>query len=131
MIPKDLSPDRFAAAVATRLNAVVPAGLSVRAEGSGVGLYDPELCGGSNSAEILRDEDGRSPVELVETVAWGILNGIQDVVMESTKEQWPVGPRGAAEPGARVVGEQLHLWFGDEVAPILRLEPVELMELAA
>jgi hypothetical protein len=130
MIPEHVSPDRFAAAVATRLNSVVPAGLSVRAEGSGVCLYDPESWGASWAADILTDDDGRSIVELVETAAYAIMNSIQDEVMESTKEQWPLGPRGAAEPEARVIGEQLHLWFGDAAAPILRLEPVQLVELA-
>ncbi len=131
MIPEHLSPDRFAAAVATRLNSVVPAGLSVRAEGAGVTLYDPQSWGASLAADFLADEDGRSIVERVETVAYAIMNSVQDEVMESTKEQWPVGPRGAAEPGARVIGEQLHLWFGDEAAPVLRLEPVDLLELGA
>jgi hypothetical protein len=129
MIPQQLSPDRFAAAVAARLDSVVPAGLSVRAEGSAVSLYDPESWGSSLAADILTEEDGRSIVELVETAAYAIMNSIQDEVMESTKEQWPPGPRGAAEPEARVIGEQLHLWFGDETAPILRLQPVDLIEL--
>jgi len=130
MIPEHLSPDRLAAAVATRLNSVVPTGLSVRAEGSAVSLYDPESWGSSLAAHILTEEGGRSIVELVETAAYAIMNSIQDEVMESTKEQWPLGPGGAAEPEARVIGEQLHLWFGDETAPILRLEPVDLIELA-
>jgi hypothetical protein len=129
MIPEQLSPDRFAPAVATRLNKVVPAGLSVRAEGSAVTLYDPEPWGGSLAADILTEGDGRSIVELVETAAYAIMNSIQDEVMESTKEQWPLGPRGAAEPEARVIGGQLHLWFGDETASILRLETVDLIEL--
>jgi len=129
MIPERLSPTRFAAALAMRLNSVVPAGLSVRAKGAGVTLYDPESWGASVAAESLTNEDGRSIGELVESVAWAIMNSIQDEVMESTKEQWPLGPRGAAEPKARVIGEQLHLWFGDEAAPVLRLDPVNLIEV--
>jgi len=109
---------------------VVPGGLSVRAEGSAVSLYDRVSWGASLAADILTDEDGRSIVQRVETAAYAIMSSIQDEVMESTKEQWPVGPRGAAEPEARVIGEQLHLWFGDEAAPIIRLEPVDLSELA-
>jgi hypothetical protein len=130
MIPEHLSPARFAAALAMRLNSAVPAGLSVRAKGSEVTLYDPESWGASFAAESLTNEDGQPIVELVESVAYTIMNSIQDEVMESTKEQWPLGPRGAAEPEARVIGEQLHLWFGDEAAPILRLDPVNLIEVA-
>jgi len=130
MIPEHLSPDRFAEAVATRLDRAVPAGLSVRAEGSGVSLYDPESWGASLAADILTDDDGRSIVELVETVARAIMSSIQDEVMESTREPWPGGPAGGALPNARVIGEQLHMWFGDEGDPILRLQPVDLTELA-
>ncbi len=129
MIPRRLSPNRFAAAVAERLNAVVPDGLTVRADGSAVGVYDPALCGGCYGAEIFGKEDGRPIVELVETAAWAIMNGIQDVIMESIREQWPMGTTRAADPGARVAGDQLHLWFGDEDNPVLRLESVDLTTL--
>jgi hypothetical protein len=132
MIPERLSPDLFAAAIAARLDTVVPESISVRAEGSVVGVYDPSWWGGSSAADILDEEDGRSIVELVETAAHGILNSTQDVVMESTREQWPLREAGAraADPGARVVGEHLHLWFGDEAAPVLRLQPIDLTEVA-
>ena len=132
MIPERLSPDLFAAAIAARLATVVPEGLSVRVEGSVVGVYDPSWWGGSGAADILGDEDGRSIVERVETAAYSIMNSAQDVVMESTREQWPLGDAGAraADPNARVVGEHLHLWFGDQAAPVLRLQPIDLTELA-
>jgi len=32
-------------------------------------------------------------------------------------------------PETQVIGEQLHMWFGDEGAPVLRLRPVDLTEL--
>ena len=130
MIPEHLSPVRFATEMALRLNSVVPAGLAVHAKGAGVTLYDPASWGASLAAEHLLNEDGRPIVDLVESVAYAIMNAIQDEVMESTKEQWPPGPKGAAEPEARVIGEQLHLWFGDEDAPILRLDPLDLIEVA-
>ena len=131
MTPARVSPDRFAAALAARLHAVVPSGISVRAEGSAVSVYDPLLAGGSASAELLMEEDGRSVVELVELAAYGILDAIQDVVMESTKEQWPdpSGARNAPGAEARVVGQQLQMWFGDEAAPAIRLAPIDLSEL--
>ena len=130
MIPAGLSPNRFAEALAARLNAVVPDGLTVRAEGSAVSVYDPALCGGSAAAESLGKRTGRSIAQLVETVAWAIMESTQDVVMESTKEQWPMGATRAADAGARVVGDRLYLWFGDEDKPVLCLEPVDLTTLA-
>src|SRR6266487_81462 len=128
MIPERVSPERFAAAVADRLNAVVPRGLSVRAEGTTDSLYDPSWWPASSAAVIVTDDDDRSLVERAETAARSILNATQDVVMESMREQWP-RPTGAANapyPDARVVGEQLQMWFGDEAAPVLRLKPVDL-----
>jgi len=130
MIPERLSAHRFAAALAARLNAVVPRGVTVEAEGSAVSVYDPALCGGSSGAIILEEEDGRSIVELVETAAWAIMDSTQDVVMESIREQWPMGVTRAADAGARVIGDRLHLWFGDEEKPVLRLESVDLTGLA-
>jgi hypothetical protein len=82
------------------------------------------------AADILLDDDGRSNAELVETAARAIMSCTQDEIMESTREQWPVGPAGVGNPDARVIGEQLHMWFGDQTAPVLRLPPIELIELA-
>ena len=132
MIPERLSPERFAAAVADRLNAVVPRGLSVRAEGTTVSLYAPSWWPGSSAAEIVTDDDDRSIVDRAETAARTILNAMQDVVMESTREQWPrpTGAVNAPYPDARVVAEHLQMWFGEEAAPVLRLEPIDLKELA-
>ena len=131
MIPAHLAPERFAAALAARLDSIVPKGLSVRATGPAVGVYDPSSWGDSVIADIVGAEDGRSIIERVETAARAILNSTQDVVMESTKEQWPLGPTGVAYPHARVVGEQLHMWFGDEATPVLRMRPVDLTELVS
>ena len=130
MIPEHLSPARFAEAVARRLNSVVPAGLSVRAEGSGVNLFDPTPWGASWAADFIIRDDGRSIAERLAAVAESIMSSIQDEVMESTKEPWPGGAPGGALPDARVIGAQLHMWFGDETNPVLRLTPIDLSEFA-
>jgi hypothetical protein len=93
-------------------------------------VYGSTWWGASRAADILGDEDGRSTIELAETLARTIMNSTQDVVMESTREQWPMGTVRAADPDARVIGDQLHMWFGDEDEPVLRLDPVDLTELA-
>jgi hypothetical protein len=129
MIPERLSADRFAAALATRLNSVAPPGLSVNARGLVVGVCDPHWWGGSAIADIVAIEDGRPIAERVATAARAILNGIQDAVMETTKEQWPVGSTGVGSPDVRVVGDELHMWFGDASKPILRLEALDLTEM--
>ena len=116
--------------MATRLDSVVPAGLSVRAEGSGVNLFDPAPWGASRAADFITRDDGRSVADRLASAAEAIMSSIQDEVMESTKEPWPSGPPSATLPDARVIGAQLHMWFGDEANPVLRLRPIYLSEFA-
>jgi hypothetical protein len=129
LLPETLSPEQFAAAVAKRLETILPKPVSVRVHGSDIGLYDPKDWGRSHIAVIVGEEDGRSLVERVETASRSILSFAQDMVMESSREQWPVGRGGVGYGDARVVGDKLHLWFGEEVAPIVSLAPVNLNKL--
>jgi hypothetical protein len=125
-------PDRFAAAVAARLDDVVPPGFAVRSHGPGIDVYlegytgPPTMTASAQNLARLQ-----KPLEKeIESIAWAMLNGVQDGVMETTAEQWPIDGAGrAAEPGARVEGEVLRMWFGDERAPILMLAPLNLREL--
>ena|ERR1041384_1796200 len=133
MVAEILSAERFASAIAARIQSVVPDRITVGAQGSAVSVYDQGHWGDwgySQIADIVAEEDGRSIVERVQTAAWAIVSFAQDAVMESTREPWPGGPPGGAMPTAQVIGEQLHVWFGDEDNPVLRLEPIELAELS-
>jgi hypothetical protein len=60
----------------------------------------------------------------------GSLNLVQQEIAEHTTEPWPAtsgpGYRGFPEPGGALVGNELHLWFGDRADPELRLEPIDL-----
>jgi hypothetical protein len=125
------SPIRFAAAIAERLDTVVPAGLRVRAEGYRVHLYSGHsIRGGSENASLLMEEDGRTVDELVETSAVTILNSVQTDLMEHLREQWPIGEGNqAAEPSARVENDRLLMWFGDETRPVITLPPLLLIDL--
>ncbi len=127
------SPDLFAVAMAERLNRVVPSGLSVRANGSSIDVYGRKAeCRASSAADLILEEDGRSLVELIETAASAILNGAQDAVMEILAEEWPLGANGAVVyPEARVDGGQLVMWFGDEPAPVVLLQPLEVSDVIA
>ena len=130
MLPARLAPERFAAAIACRLDCVVPQGLAVRANGIAVAVFDPTWWGDSLIAGVVAEEDGRSIVERVETAALAIMSAAQDAVTESTKQQWPIGPSGVGMPEARVVGGELRMWFGDKDVPVLRLESLNLLDLA-
>jgi hypothetical protein len=125
------SPEKFALALASRLNAVVPPNVSVRAQNAVVDVYGERgSFGGSGAAPIINDEDDRSLEERLEIVARTILNGAQDSIMEILREQWPVGPDGkAAYSGARVVRGQLRMWFGEEGSPLLELAPLPIAEI--
>lgn len=126
-----LSPSRFAAAIAERLDAVVPSGLTVQAQGSSVNLYwGRARRGGSVNATLLAEDDGRTATELLEISARTILNDIQTDLMEHLREQWPLGKGNqAAEPDARVQEDRLLMWFGEEEQPVIALPPLKLADL--
>jgi hypothetical protein len=128
---KHPSPRRFAAAIAERLDQVIPPGLSVRAEGTSVNVYAAKTSRhASGSAETITDDDGRTLVERISTAALVILGGAQDAVMDILTEEWPLGPDGSVVyPASRVEGDNLLMWFGDEQAPVLGLPPLDLTEL--
>jgi hypothetical protein len=117
--------------MAARLAGVVPSGFTVRSNGVSVDVYaGADDRHASAGAAFIGDEDGRSLAERIETAAWAILNGAQDGVMEILREQWPSAADGrAAEPGARVQGGELWMWFGDENAPTVALAPLDLREV--
>jgi hypothetical protein len=109
----------------------MPAGLSVRSTGSSVDVYGRGTSRHAGAgAELIEKEDGHTLGERVEGIAWYILNGAQDGVMDILTEQWPVGADGrAAEPGTRVEGDELRMWFGDARAPEIMLQPIPIGEL--
>ena len=120
---------RFASALANRLNAVVPAAVTVRSDGHKVMVVtESGQDGGSGAAAILEDENGRDLIERIETACRAVLNGVQDGVMEELREGWPAqgDPGGLPLPGARVVGDEVHLWYGEEKSPAVRLQPIRL-----
>ncbi|MGI8332415.1 hypothetical protein ACRYCC_20790 [Actinomadura scrupuli] len=117
----------LAAALAARLGPVLPSGLTVRADGDRVSVHSGETeVGGSAAAALIGDEDGRSVEEKIETASRAVLGGVQDAVAEWLTEPWP---EGLAAPGARVAGGHLHLWYGEERAPVLGLSSVDLADM--
>jgi len=126
----DASSPELAAALAGRLNEIVPAGFSVRAEGDSVNVYqDDRDLGGSPALEILADPDGRSVDEKIETAVCAVLSDVQDRIIEARQGPWP-GESGRGTdlpmPGCQVTRDRLSLWFGDENAPIISVAPIAL-----
>jgi hypothetical protein len=60
-----------------------------------------------------------------------LLFQVQDVVCEATTEPWPLvmtdGRKDMAAGNAAVVGDELHMWYGDRDAPVLRVPTVCLI----
>lgn len=130
MSPMDASSRELAAALAGRLNQIVPAGFTVRSEGVSLNVYqDGRDLGGSPALEILADRDGRGVDEKIETAVRAVLSDVQDRIIDARKGPWPEGfGRGAdlPVPDARVTGDRLRLWFGDENAPVISVAPIAL-----
>ena len=136
---------RLAAALAERLDVVVPRPFHVRAEGGWIAVYRGEEWDGSTGvAAIVGDDDagpegiadkGAPLAERVQAAAWAVLSSVQDAVSEATTEPWPVLPAGGlALPGTRADDESVYLWFGPETAretgAVLSLPSIRLEELA-
>ncbi|HKV51664.1 MAG TPA: hypothetical protein VJO52_10730 [Gemmatimonadaceae bacterium] len=135
----------LAAAMAERLNAVVPAGFRVVAVEGFVSLYHEDEWEGSNGLHGLVDRRvnpsaaacaRESFAWLLARGAWNILSGVQDGVAETTREPWPKLPqRGMANPGTRTDGRWVYMWFGpdeeSEAEAVLALPPIDVDALGA
>ncbi|MGE0441548.1 MAG: hypothetical protein AB7L66_05125 [Gemmatimonadales bacterium] len=124
---------RFAQALGSRVEAILPPGFSVQVrDGVVIDVTSPggESYHASAAASILDARDGRPVAELAECAARSILGGLQDAVAEALALPWPSTPQGQmALPDALVDAGTLTLWFGDQDAPLLALRPLRLADL--
>lgn len=120
------SPD-LAAELAIRLNEVAPEGFTVIAEHTYVAVrYNGELIGRSGAAEFLESIEGiQNPPEAIKRAVRVILDTVQDYVADTSTEPWP-GTRDQPNPGIRLSGSHLEMWFGDQDNPVLKLRPLDL-----
>jgi hypothetical protein len=106
----------------------LPPGFAVEFDGSVLWAVSPD--GGRAgttadwlTADVLLDDEAVDG-------AVGSLNLVQQEVAEETTEPWPAtsgeGYRGLPEPDGEVSDDALHLWFGPQDAPVLRLSPISL-----
>ncbi len=106
----------------------LPIGFAVEMEGDWLQVIGPDGPLGATTgvwlaADMLLEEE-------VVDGAIASLNLVQQEVAEETTEPWPAasgrGYLGFPEPGGELVEDDLHLWFGPEEAPALRLRPISL-----
>ena len=114
----------LAAALATRLDAVVPEPISVVASNEMVIICD---AGGRRTWRSLVDWE-------IEEASRLVLDSLQDFLTDELTVPWPHDPaRGYVfhEPHAERRGNELHLWYGDEDDPVLVLDAVPLRDCRA
>jgi hypothetical protein len=127
----------LARALARRLAAAVPAGISVLSRAGDVVVSVDRLSNGTALVGLV-DQPGDLQ-ENVMIAASAVLNSAQDVVAEHLATWWPSSPDlqpGTVESGsdlpmptARVEDGVLRLWFGDPDRPALELESIDMAEL--
>jgi hypothetical protein len=115
---------QLAAALAARLNAVVPHPFRVRAEDDRVALYHGDAFDSSIGLAAVLDQevDPRAAAGERDSFAWfaamvseSVLSSVQDGVSEATAEPWPpLSHSRMAYPGARTDGKVVYLWYGPD-----------------
>ena len=119
--------ERLAVGLVERLRAVVPQHILLTSEYGGVTVADPSRrnlwCHIGVDAIVEQDGD---PRELALGAAVNVLSGVQDFIAEATTDPWPAQGHEMPSPAAVWVEQDLHLFYGNQEAPVLRLMPLRL-----
>lgn len=132
----DVDVDRFIAALAERLSAIVPAGFHVDAadgmlryssdEGRFPGQLGDYHAGTSGThARANFGVYGETDEENIIGLAVQALDELQDYVSEATREPWPGATR-QPRPHGQIVDSMLQLWYGDDGTVVLACQPIPL-----
>jgi len=118
----------FAKELAAALAASLPDGFTASADGDMVTIETPDGTGVSTALDVEADDLG--DLDVYADAAEGVLSLAQDVVCEALDATWPGTGDRAVDlpiPGARADDGIVHLWFGDEDAPVLQLKSIALV----
>lgn len=124
-----MTPAAFAKELAAVLAASLPDGFTATAEDESITIDPPDGLGSTTALNI--DPEEADDLDVYADAAEGVLSLAQDVVSETTGTPWPptTGPNlDLAMPGARADGGVVHLWYGDEDAPMLHVGEIRLAE---
>jgi hypothetical protein len=121
---------KFASALAERVQSVVPQGFAVSAERGWVSVCHDDDPGASTGVGSIVTSHGAGPEGLA-SAASAVLNSVQDYISEELRAPWPTVPGGPelTQPEAVVEGSVLHMWFGDRHSPTLAVSDIDLTEL--
>jgi hypothetical protein len=135
----ELDVDGFAALLASRLAAIVPAGFRVELaddmlwfksdEGKFPGQQGDYQVGSTGirpqeDFTACTEHDG-APEECAADVARYALDALQDYIAEAIHDPWP-GQRIMPEARAQVRDSMLYLWYGGADNPVLACAPIPL-----
>ena len=123
-----MTPAQFAQVLVARLASILPPGFEARAEDGVIHLDAPDGVGSSSTSLAYLDPDEAEAQDYADA-AWNVLSMAQDVVSETTTDPWPVAlgtGLDLAEPGTRVEGQAVQMYFGPEDRPVLTLPPIHL-----
>jgi hypothetical protein len=111
--------------LATRLSSVVPPGFAVSARHGAVTVESETAFGTTIFVAALVDQP-RALNDQIRTAAYSVLNNAQDYVSEELRDMWPTNPMPA--PHAEVVGNELRLWYGDQMELTLPAIPLDALD---
>ena len=124
-----VSSHKLAAALAQRLNDIVPAPFRLSAEDDGVHVYIADRWD-STLTTMLVDNETYDLEKRLWTAVESVLSSVQDSVSEHTRLPWPSSDgRTMALPGVRSHAEAVHLWYGEEGAPVVHLPAIRFDEI--
>ena len=124
------SSHKLAAALAQRLNNIVPAPFHLSADNGHVNIHNADVLDTICYTPDIVEDESRDLTDLLETVTLSVLSSVQDIISEETRDAWPsTDGRTMALPDARIDAEAVHLWYGEEESPLVRLPPIRLDEI--
>jgi hypothetical protein len=121
-----MGPGRLAVELSSRMEEGLPPGFTVTVEGDMLYfLFDGERRAGSHACQWV--DSGQDSLEGLAVQACELaLNDLQDFVTEKTTEPWPATEGPPPQPGARLVGRTIEMWFGSLDQPVTLLRPLAL-----
>ena len=139
-----ISASRLSAALAPRLDAVVPRPFRLHAEGPVLVLEHPDGWGAQKYldwiehphwlANAVKDVGaGRAIARVAEIAVVSVLDGLQHDIPEALREPWPaLSPTRFAAAAALCDGENVYLWYGEsEETAVVSFPPIPLSDLVA
>ena len=131
MSPMRVSSRKLVIALVSRLNDVVPSSFRLSTDGDRLRVDSHGALSSIMSVDIVEDES-RNLDERLQTSVWSVISSLQDDISEDLRTPWPSRDgRTMALPQVHSDGESVHMWFGDERAPILSLPAIRIAEITA